>query len=553
MCGIFCLINSQELLENKKFYNHFIKNKKRGPENEKLLLYNNNLLFGFHRLAINGLDTKSNQPLYHKGLVMIGNGEIFNFKQLCKTFDIQQKTNSDMEVILHLYDKIGLNLLNYIIGEFSFILFDYKISKLFIVRDPFGIRPLYYCNHNNKYAFSSTLSSINTLPIVDPKKIKQFRPGNVMSLTMDGEENFNFCEEYSYYTLPPSNHEGLFNINTNNDNDVYKMVVEAFEEAVRVRTISTDRPMGALLSGGLDSSLVAAIANNISINELGFGPIHTFSIGLPGSEDLKFAKKVSTHIGSIHHEIIVTEEEFFDSIPNVIYDVETYDTTTVRASVGNWLVSKWIKENTDIKVVLNGDGSDELLGGYLYFKKAPTYQDFDLETRKLLNNIYKFDVLRSDRSISSHGLETRTPFLDVNFVKTIYGLHPTYRRNNNAEKYIIRKSFGELRPNLLPAEVLWRKKEAFSDGVSSLDKSWYQIIQENIESLFKRNISLKSDVINTITPTHLDVDTIEKKYYYYIFNTFYPRCSHLIDYYWMPNFIKNATDASARTLDVYNE
>ena len=548
MCGIFSLINCSEITINNKFYKYFIKNKKRGPEDEKALLYNNNLLLGFHRLAINGIDSKSSQPLYHKNLIMIGNGEIFNYKELCDKFDIKLKTNSDMEVIIHLYDKIGLNLLNYIVGEFSFILFDNKISKLFIIRDIFGIRPLYYCKADNKFVFSSTLSSINNIDLFNPIHIKQFPPRSIMTLTMDSNNVFTFDKLYTYYDLPTHNVTTIDSYNS-----VYNNIVETFEKAVNVRVISTDRPLGSLLSGGLDSSLVSAVANKYYMTNFN-KPIHTFSIGLPGSEDLKFAKIVSEHIGSIHHEIIVTEDEFFNAIPNVIYDIESYDTTTVRASVGNWLVAKWIKENTDVKVVLNGDGSDELLGGYLYFKKAPSYQDFKLETRKLLSNIHKFDVLRSDRSISSHGIETRTPFLDINFVDAIHDLHESYRRHDsNIEKYILRKSFHELRPNILPESVLWRKKEAFSDGVSSLNKSWYQIIQENIQILIENNSSLKNDIYACVPPSHMNVDTLEKKYYFYIFNTFFPKCGHLIDYYWMPNFIENASDSSARTLDVYNE
>jgi len=253
---------------------------------------------------------------------------------------------------------------------------------------------------------------------------------------------------------------------------------------------------------------------------------------------------VAEHIGSKHTEIILTENEFFDAIPEIIKTIESYDTTTVRASVGNYLVSKYISNNSDAKVIFNGDGSDELMGGYLYFHAAPDALSFDMETRRLLNDIHLFDVLRSDKSISSNGLEPRTPFLDINWVNMYLSLPLKYRYNpGKPEKWLLRKSVEIMDESLLPKEVLWRTKEAFSDGVSSNTKSWYEIITEKVSELMSGNIPKNSY-------KHLIPQTMEQYYYRTIFDSVYPNCENVLPYFWMPRFI-NATDASARTLNIY--
>ena len=236
-------------------------------------------------------------------------------------------------------------------------------------------------------------------------------------------------------------------------------IYSKLEAAVIKRVNNTEREVACLLSGGLDSSIICALVKRHAI-----GNIHTWSIGLEGSEDLKYAKMVADHIGTIHHNIVVTEKEFLDSIPEVIWAIESYDTTTVRASVGNWLISKYIRKNSEAKVIFNGDGADEVMGGYLYFHMAPDSIEFDKECRRLLSNIHYFDVLRSDRSISSHGLEARTPFLDRSFIQCYLSLDPNIRHHaltNNPEKYLIRKAVELYGDNLLPKQVLYRTKEAF--------------------------------------------------------------------------------------------
>jgi asparagine synthase (glutamine-hydrolysing) len=287
-----------------------------------------------------------------------------------------------------------------------------------------------------------------------------------------------------------------------------------------------------------------------------FGPdktIETYSIGLKDSEDLKYAKIVANYLGTKHTEIIVTEKEMFDVIPQVIYAIESYDTTSIRASIGNYLLGKYISEESDAKVIFNGDGSDELCGGYLYMNYCPDPLEFDKESRRLLKDIHLFDVLRSDKCISSHGLEPRTPFLDRAWVQYYLSISPEIRfdMHKNQEKYLLRSAFSEVYyinnagRALLPPEILWRKKEAFSDGVSMSSRSLYQIIQEYIDSE-------KMEEINEcrgIKYTHNKPDTNEKLYYRILFDMHFPKVDNIIPYFWMPKYVV-AKDPSARTIDV---
>jgi asparagine synthase (glutamine-hydrolysing) len=310
---------------------------------------------------------------------------------------------------------------------------------------------------------------------------------------------------------------------------------------------TSERKIACLLSGGLDSSLIAALVNKY----YGAG-LETYSIGMPGSEDVKYAELVASYLGTVHTSVIVSEQDFFDAIPEVIKTIESYDTTTVRASVGNYLIGKYIKAHSDAKVIFNGDGSDELTGGYLYFKAAPNDMEFDRECKRLLANIYAFDVLRSDKCISSHGLEPRTPFLDRSFVDYYLSLSPLMRNTNKrgVEKQLLRTAFATCAPDLLPTEVLWRKKEAFSDGVSSLQKSWFQIIEEKIKALVETGA-----FVVPVNPAYAGINvptTLEQIYYRALYDTFYPQTAGIVPYFWMPQYV-NATDASARTWAVYEE
>ena len=516
MCGIFALISDDP---NPNVYQWMSEGSKRGPD--KTTYYTDRHCYmGFHRLAINGLNNQSGQPLFYKNYVLICNGEIFNYKELILKYNLSPTTQSDCEVILLLYERMGIDCLHELDGEYSFVLYDTQDKSWTVARDPFGIRPLYLANTSTQVCISSDLGSMQAF---DYTVCSAFLPGHY---ALFKEKKMTLLP---FYTLPhPST-------------SVHASIVyQRLCESIRKRVYNTDKPVACLLSGGLDSSLVAAIAARYYKEKTGKA-LETFSIGLKDAEDLLYSSKVASHIESNHTQIICTEDEFFGSIPQVIRDIESYDTTTVRASVGNWLVGKYIREHSEAKVVLNGDGADEVMGGYLYFHLCPSPQAFDEECRRLLNDISFFDVLRSDRCISSHGLEPRTPYLDPSFVEAYLSLEKEVRYHpgkKQQEKHYIRQVILEYDPSLLPSEVLNRRKEAFSDGVSSQKKAWYQMIQERVPSM------------DLVTYEKNPPTTHEQMYYRSIFETHYPGGGELIPYFWMPRFT-NAKDASARTLSIY--
>ena len=589
MCGIFALLNSSgnSIDDIQK---EFMKGMNRGPEFSKLDTSYMKMTLGFHRLAINGLNDESNQPLVFDNIVLICNGEIYNYRRLYEYMGVVPKTDSDCEVIIHLYLKYGIEqTLTMLDGVFSFVLYDNRITddlnnKVYVARDPFGVRPLYYLNSmkakniynlHNLYGFASELkclekfynvydaNSVNTSNGVNSfYSISQFTPGtySVFNLTSKVNSMWEVEKENVPYFIPGFSHSWIINDTTEEiflDN-LYPRIASYLNAAVNKRCLTTERPIACLLSGGLDSSLIAALVNNHYISHNLPIKLETYSIGLEGSEDLKYAKIVADYLGTNHTEIIVTEKEMFDAIPEVIRAIESYDTTTVRASIGNYLLGKYISTHSEAKVIFNGDGSDELLGGYLYMNKCPDDIEFDKETRRLLKDLHLFDVLRSDKSISSHGLEPRTPFLDKSFVNFILSIPPYFRNHKNGrgliEKQIVRNSFhfscfvncgGN---QLLPDEILWRKKEAFSDGVSSHGRSLYQVLQEHIA--IQMNTNEETETYKK-TKTYKPCIETEKLYYKKIFDEAYPNCAHVLPYFWMPKYT-NATDPSARTLDLYS-
>jgi len=545
MCGIFSIINND--FSKEQVMKNFNKGISRGPENSKTITLDKPSLFlGFHRLAINGYnDEQSNQPFLIDGIYLICNGEIYNWKKLYEMMNIEGNSKSDCEVIIHLYLKYGIEqTLIMLDGVFAFVLVDINTRNIFIARDLYGVRPLFVHKSSLQWIFTSELKQ--QIGLVSTN-INQFTPGTYSKIKYTISKNWN--DYYTIYTEiienKPFHLNSSFRLNSNTD--YCKQINMSLTDAVKKRVENTDREIGCLLSGGLDSSLITALVKQLCPDK----NLSTWSIGLKGSDDLKYAKLVANHLGTDHHEIVVTEEEFLSCFENVIYAIESYDTTTVRASVGNWLISKYIKEQSDCKVIFNGDGSDEVCGGYMYFHCAPDSIEFDKECRKLLKEIHWFDVLRSDRSISSHGLEARTPFLDTNFVSTYMSIPPDIRNQvaqGKCEKYLLRKSFDN---GLLPKEVLWRTKEAFSDGVSSQTKPWYEVIQEYIKTNIFKNNDILLDQIK-----HYPINTprtLEQLYYRIIFESYFgKKCSNIIPKFWMPNFV-DATDASARTLDVYKQ
>lgn len=594
MCGIFTLLNNYNSLPRNYVYEQFKKGQHRGPEDSIMEEVMIKATFGFHRLAINGINKCSNQPLRINNITLICNGEIYNYKELYKMMsDVKPETNSDCEVIIHLYIKYGIeHTLQMLDGVFAFCLLDtrdcFHKSKLFIARDPYGVRPMYIMNSNKKkndsiYGISSELKQLTSMCDTLNKEtinnvknihyeIQHFKPGSYGVFELLFSVNtWKYIDNYVY-------HKPGFTSCINRDittNDCIYNIQKYLKLAVEKRCSTTDRPIACLLSGGLDSSLITAIVNEYHKNN-NLPTIETYSIGLENSEDLKYSRIVADYLSTKHTEIIVSEKDYLDAIPHVIQDIESYDTTTVRASIGNWLLGKYISQNSEAKVIFNGDGSDELLGGYLYVGHANNLIEFDKECRRLLTDIHKFDVLRSDKCISSHGLEPRTPFLDREFVQYYLTIPFELRYHtlqNNVEKYLLRTAFDEkyiLNNNkqpLLPSNILWRRKEAFSDGVSTQNRSLYKIIEEytnmqiekNLYSsyVFKEDIQKSvEDIVNNHTDfdninNHLIPQTTEQLYYRSIFEKHYNGHGNIVPYFWMPKYV-NATDSSARTLFIYN-
>jgi asparagine synthase (glutamine-hydrolysing) len=503
----------------------------RGPEGTRVLDLGSCAL-GFTRLAINGLNEGGMQPMRRGGLSWVCNGEIYNWRALATEYGLANTSGSDCEILGELYEvfcqrDIPLEeFFRALDGVFALIIVDEVRGRVIVGRDPYGVRPLFWGSVEGcRRLYASEMKSLVNVC----EEIGQFEPGTFQILYP--KISTEVAHTFVYHMVP-----FLKNPQLAVEENALSAIRVALVEAVRKR-LMTQRPVAALLSGGVDSSLIAALVAR-ELKAAGAPPLETYSIGMEGSQDLFHAARVAKWIGSKHTEIIMTADKFFEAIPAVIRDIESYDTTTVRASVGNWLVARAISQQSNAKVVFNGDGADEVWGSYLYFYGAPSSHAFEAESRRLLKDIHLFDVLRSDRCISSHGLEPRTPFLDKQFVAVALSVATEFRRpikGSRPEKWLMRKAFDN--GELLPREVLWRQKEAFSDGVSGTEKSWYQITQEMAET----KVGPQTDT------------TPEKFYYRSLFEKYYDEAfAHVnVPYFWMPRWSKT-TDPSARTLDVYN-
>lgn len=559
MCGIWFKMGPMMVIHKPKTWISTLT--PRGPEQLEMVTLSGDITMGFTRLAINGLTEAGMQPFGYRNLVWMCNGEIYNWKELVAENRIQPLTSgSDCEVLGYLYEQYKDNLpamFRSLDGVFAMTLVDLERKRVIVARDPYGVRPL-YCGTKFLYKheagttftigtqavfFSSELKGL--IPLCD--HIGHFPPGTYQIYDITTKK---LLHSERYHTTPWLKNPLLSAFHPSGLEMACLTLRFALEESVRKRML-TERPVAALLSGGIDSSLIASLVQK-QLRLVGAPPLRTFSIGMKGSADLRHAKMVADWIGSTHTEIVLTAEDFFAAIPSVIRAIETFDTTSVRASVGNWLVSKAIKEQSDCKVVFNGDGSDEVFGSYLYFYNAPTDAAFEEESRRLLDDIYMFDVQRSDRSISSHGLEPRTPFLDKQFVAVARSLPTGWRRpvkGRQVEKWILRRAFDD--GVTLPHQVLWRRKEAFSDGVSSQEKSWYEEIQDRVVKFMPETWYEKAQRHYE----HLPPQTPEQYYYRYLFEAEFSRIpvQTCIPYFWMPHWSPGATDPSARTLAVYTE
>lgn len=477
----------------------------RGPDRTSYEAYGDVHLC-FHRLAIMGLNEAGMQPFHLNSKILLCNGEIFGFRRLKEMLAEKYsfKGGSDCEIILPLYEEYQEDMFEMLDAEFALILYDQETQSILAARDPLGIRPLFYGYKDNfeSIGFASEAKClIDIYPNVLP-----FPPGYYF-------KNGRFIPFHKIYEVPFYHFDTLEDISVNIKNKLIKAVA---------KRLDSDSKVGFLLSGGLDSSLICSIASKIS--EI---PIETFAIGMKEDAiDLKYAKEVADYIGSKHHEIIIEKSDVLEVLPHLIYLLETYDITTIRASIGMYLICKWIHEQTDIRVLLTGEISDELFG-YKYTDYAPSAKAFQQEASKRIQEIYMYDVLRADRCISSNSMESRVPFGDIDFVRYVMSIHPSLKMNHyNKGKYLLRKAF--LDQDYLPNDILFREKAAFSDAVghSMVDYIKAYAAEKYTDEDLKQ--AKKRYPINTPF-------TKESLLYRTLFEQYYPGKSSLIPGFWMPN------------------
>jgi asparagine synthase (glutamine-hydrolysing) len=551
MCGIVCAFDLKEkaevlrpqLLEMSKKIRH------RGPDwsgiysDEKAIL-------AHERLAI--VDPSSGkQPLFSedKKLILAANGEIYNHRELRKQFDgsYSFQTASDCEVILALYKEKGTSFLDELNGIFGFAIYDVEKDEYFVARDHMGIIPLYVgWDENGTFYVASELKALEGVCT----KIELFPPGHYLS-SKDGVYKKWYARDWMEYEVVKENKTSIDEIH------------DALEAAVH-RQLMSDVPYGVLLSGGLDSSIISAIAKKHSEKRIEsddtqaawWPQLHSFSVGLEGSPDLAAAQKVAKHIDTVHHEIKFTIQEGLDAIKDVIYNLETYDITTIRASTPMYLMARVIK-SMGVKMVLSGEGADELFGGYLYFHKAPNAEEFHKETVRKLDKLHMYDCLRANKSLAAWGIEGRVPFLDKEFMDVAMRINPKDKMINGErmEKWVIRKAFEKY----LPESVAWRQKEQFSDGVGY---DWIDTLKEVVNSKISDEQLANAKFRFPIqTPT-----TKEEFYYRSIFAEHFPSdtaalcvpqepsiaCSSRIALEWDESF-KNQNEPSGRAIKMVHE
>ena len=551
MCGIVCTFNIKQpievlrpqVLQMSKTIRH------RGPDWSGIFS-NDNAVLAHERLAI--VDPRSGkQPLYSKDgkLVLAVNGEIYNHREIRKKFEGKYDflTQSDCEVILALYREKGPAFLEDLNGIFAFALYDIENNRFLIGRDHIGIIPLYQgWDKDGAYYVASELKALEGYC----EKIEEFLPGQYY-YSPDGKPSQWSSRDWMEYENVKDNQSSVAELR------------KALEDAVE-RQLMSDVHYGVLLSGGLDSSIISAVAKKFAARRIESGntedawwpQLHSFAIGLEGSPDLAAARKVAEHIGSVHHEINFTVQEGLDAIRDVIYHIETYDVTTVRASTPMYLLSRYIK-SMGVKMVLSGEGADEIFGGYLYFHKAPNAEEFHKETVRKLSKLHLYDCLRANKSLASWGVEGRVPFLDKEFMDVAMRLNPADKMagNGKIEKHILRQAFEDY----LPSETAWRQKEQFSDGVGY---NWIdtlkEIASEKVTDEQMENVATRFPIQPPMTK--------EEYHYRSIYNELFPSysaalcvpsvksvaCSTPIALEWDEAFKKNA-DPSGRAVSSVHE
>ena len=550
MCGIVCAFDIKQkseilrpqVLEMAKTIRH------RGPDWSGIYS-DDKAILAHERLAI--VDPASGkQPLFSedKKLILAANGEIYNHKTLRAQFpEYKFQTESDCEVILALYKEKGVDFVDEMNGIFGFAIYDAEKDEYFIARDHMGIIPLYM--GWDKFGTFYVASELKALEGVCTK-IELFPPGHYLS-SKDGKLVQWYKRDWEAYDAVKVNETSIAEVR------------QALEDAVH-RQLMSDVPYGVLLSGGLDSSVTSAIAKKYSQRrieaddkEQAWWPqLHSFSVGLEGSPDLAAAQKVADHIGTVHHEIKFTIQEGLDAIKDVIYQLETYDITTIRASTPMYLMARVIK-SMGIKMVLSGEGADEIFGGYLYFHKAPNAQEFHEETVRKLSKLHMYDCLRANKSLAAWGIEGRVPFLDKEFMDVAMRINPQDKMINGErmEKWVVRKAFEDM----LPESVAWRQKEQFSDGVGY---SWI----DTLKAIVDKEIS-DEQMANAHFRYPIQTPQNKEEYYYRtIFEGHFPSdaaalsvpqepsvaCSTKIALEWDEAF-KNMNDPSGRAVAKVHE
>ena len=496
----------------------------RGPDSARTL-QNKSGVLGFRRLSIMGLTDEGMQPFSLNDNSCVCNGELYGFRYLKDyliSLGYKFQSDSDCEIILPLYERLGVSMFAMLDAEFALVIYDGKNDTYIAARDPIGIRPLYYgYDKDDAIVFASEPKML----VGTCKEMHPFPPGHYYK---DGE--------FICYS-DPSTAEKYVTFDTET---ICKNIHDLLWKGIDKR-LDADAPLGFLLSGGLDSSLVCGVANKI-LNK----PLETFSIGMDTDAiDLKYARQVAEFIGSNHHEVIITRDDVINALDPVIYTLGTYDITTIRASVGMYLVCKWIHENTDIRVILTGEISDELFG-YKYTDFAPNADEFQKEAAKRIHEIHMYDVLRADRCISVNSLEARVPFGDLAFVDYVMSIDPAKKMNTyGIGKYLLRHAFEE--DKLLPESILMREKAAFSDAVGHslrddiMEYAEGKYTDEEFETLCKKY-------------DHAQPFTKESLLYREIFEKYYPGQSQLVKDFWMPNPTWEGCDVkdpSARVLTNY--
>lgn len=541
MCGIAVWIASQyTTLADSKIDHAVNKIKHRGPDESRTLIVDEKCRLDFHRLQINGLDAASMQPFRAGPWHVVVNGEIYNSDALVRAHELQTVSGSDCEVVARLFQagRDPSKICDLLDGVYAFVAYNEVNHTLVAARDPFGVRSLFISTSHGGFGPRLALASeFKALSAAGAMHIAPFPPGKLFRYNLEtGLERWQ-----RHHVGFESRFFPLFSVD---DAEAMERLRTKLVTAVQKRVTCDRLPIGCFVSGGVDSSLVAALVVQAVVANGGFPEdVWTFSIGQEGATDLAYARMVADHLKTTHHEVHTSQEEMLAAIPGVIRDLETWDTTTVRAATGHTLLATYIQKNTPVKVLFSGEGADEIMGSYLYFSGAPSTDAFQEESLRLCRDLHRYDVLRVELSCASRGLECRVPFLDKAFVATALRIPPQQRgfRDYNGgtmEKWLLRQAFDG--SGLLPPEVLWRRKEAFSDGVSSASSSWHHQIKTHAATMFPPTSAANKE--NEFTP--------EQQWYRHVFNTHFPGCHAIIPYEWLPKWT-DQKDPSARALPQY--